>query len=81
VECNNCTLQLIQMMTTAAVRPDTTSDDIYACVDLVFERGPHDGRWTDGDGGSWAAALPRVASTRGARLARPRASLAAAVRR
>jgi len=38
VECSNCTLQLIQVMTDKLdYAADTTSDDIYyACVDLVL---------------------------------------------
>ena len=38
VECSNCTLQLIQMMTDKPpYAADTTSDDIYfQCVDLVL---------------------------------------------
>lgn len=38
VECDNCTLQLIQMMTDKPpYTTDTSSDDIYfACVDLVL---------------------------------------------
>jgi uncharacterized protein (TIGR03382 family) len=38
VECNNCTLQLTQMMTDKPpYTADTTSDDIYyQCVDLVL---------------------------------------------
>jgi uncharacterized protein (TIGR03382 family) len=38
VECDNCTLQLIQMMTDKPpYASDTSSDDIYfACVDLVL---------------------------------------------
>jgi uncharacterized protein (TIGR03382 family) len=56
VECNNCTLQLIQMMTDKAPYSMlTTSDDIYfACVDLVLASGapppPDAGVGTGGPG-------------------------------
>lgn len=57
VECNNCTLQLIQMMTDKPpYATDTTSDDIYfACVDLVLSATapiPDAGPTGSGDGGS-----------------------------
>jgi uncharacterized protein (TIGR03382 family) len=62
VECNDCTLQLIQMMTDKPpYATATTSDDIYfACVDLVLsatapipDAGPTGGPGAGaGDGGS-----------------------------
>lgn len=44
VECNNCTLQLIQMMTDKPPYTiDAASNDIYfACVDLVLTAAPPD---------------------------------------
>jgi len=55
MECNNCTLQLIQMMTDKPpYASDTTSDDIYyACVDMVLSNAaPAMDAGTDGDGGT-----------------------------
>jgi uncharacterized protein (TIGR03382 family) len=57
VECNNCTLQLIQMMTDKPpYDTSTASDDIYfACVDLVLSASAPDagagGGGGDGGGG------------------------------
>ncbi|HEX2685621.1 MAG TPA: SCE4755 family polysaccharide monooxygenase-like protein [Kofleriaceae bacterium] len=62
VECNNCTLQLIQMMTDKPpYTTDAASDDIYfACVDLVLSASAPDpgtgggspDAGTDGGGGA-----------------------------
>lgn len=69
VECDNCTLQLIQMMTDKPpYASDTTSDDIYfACVDLVLSASapdhPPGGDGSDGtgsSGGCSAAGTPSV---------------------
>lgn len=55
VECNNCTLQLTQMMTDKPpYTTDTSSDDIYyQCVDLVLTNSPPppDAGDTGGGGG------------------------------
>jgi uncharacterized protein (TIGR03382 family) len=53
VECNNCTLQLIQMMTDKPpYTTDTASDDIYfACVDLVISASAPDAGPGGGGGG------------------------------
>jgi hypothetical protein len=66
VECDSCTLQLIQMMTDKPpYATDTTSDDIYfACVDLVLSASapdhPPGGDGSDGagSGGCSATASP-----------------------
>jgi hypothetical protein len=53
VECTNCTLQLIQVMTDASKAPYTTDDasnDVYfQCVDLVLAAGAPDPDPTDPD--------------------------------
>lgn len=53
VECSNCTLQLIQMMTDKPpYATDTTSDDIYfQCVDLVLTASAPPPDAGDGGGG------------------------------
>lgn len=53
VECNSCTLQLIQMMTDKPpYTTDTASDDIYfACVDLVLSASAPDAGGGGGGGG------------------------------
>jgi uncharacterized protein (TIGR03382 family) len=53
VECTNCTLQLIQMMTDKPpYTTDTASDDIYfACVDLVLSAAAPDAGADNGGGG------------------------------
>jgi uncharacterized protein (TIGR03382 family) len=54
VECSNCTLQLIQMMTDKPpYTADTTSDDIYyQCVDLVLSTSAPPSDAGTGGGGS-----------------------------
>jgi uncharacterized protein (TIGR03382 family) len=53
VECNNCTLQLIQMMTDGSTYTTaTTSSNIYfACVDLVLSASAPDAGVGNGGGG------------------------------
>jgi uncharacterized protein (TIGR03382 family) len=54
VECDNCTLQLIQMMIDKPpYASDTTSDDIYyACVDLVLSNSAPATDAGEGEGGA-----------------------------
>jgi MYXO-CTERM domain-containing protein len=55
VDCNNCTLQLIQMMTDSKSYTDqiTSNNIYYACVDLVLSAGaPAIDAGTDGGDGS-----------------------------
>ena len=58
VECNNCTLQLIQMMTDKPpYSSDAASDDIYfACVDLVLSASAPTGGGGAADAGAGADA-------------------------